>query len=339
MDFHFLKNGNHFQYGFSIKDKKFIEEHLYLFTDNDGNNIPTIIFERGQEIEDIVFGEQISPDDFTLSKQVFKKSNLFLSCGAMYSQNKIFKDAYSFFSKDLLVYYNTTYKSNNWLQQSLLLIKESETFKKIFIKILKISNKNIQDIIITSETKENQDKDKNDSEVLKKKEKLDAQIKYSNNTAIQLIDEESTGIKKLFELFFSLYSILKTNAILFIDEIDNSLHEVIIYQILYLFKKIPRKCHAQLIFTTHNTNLLSRDLFRKDQIWFTEMSDDNATDLYSLDEIKNVQKDENLELSYLEGRYGGIPSLNDHFLHELSTSIQQTLDDEEKAKNAERGNN
>ena len=71
---------------------------------------------------------------------------------------------------------------------------------------------------------------------------------------------------------------------------------------------------AQLIFTTHDSNLLDKKLFRRDQIWFTEKDRTGATDLYSLWDIKitrKARKDENIQKGYLAGRYGAIPFLGD----------------------------
>ena len=63
---------------------------------------------------------------------------------------------------------------------------------------------------------------------------------------------------------------------------------------------------------THDTSILNLDLFRRDQIWFTEMKrQERATDLYSLAEIKNVRKDENIGKGYISGKYGAIPMLNE----------------------------
>ena len=65
-----------------------------------------------------------------------------------------------------------------------------------------------------------------------------------------------------------------------------------------------------MIFTTHDTSLLDTDLFRRDQIWFTQLKGQKATDLYFFVEIRNVRKTENLEKRYVFGKYGAIPMLN-----------------------------
>ena len=98
------------------------------------------------------------------------------------------------------------------------------------------------------------------------------------------------------------------------DEIETSLHESIVYKIFDFFKQnvISNENYAQIISTTHDTSLLRLDLFRRDQIWFTELKKyERSTDLYSLAEIKNVRKDENIGKGYILGKYGAIPMLND----------------------------
>ena len=93
-----------------------------------------------------------------------------------------------------------------------------------------------------------------------------------------------------------------------IDELDKSLHPLLVNYIVSLFNNpVINKNGAQLIFNTHDTNLLSLTIFRRDQIWFTEKNYKNgSTDLYPLDEFP-VRKNENIQKGYLNGRYGAIP--------------------------------
>ena len=93
------------------------------------------------------------------------------------------------------------------------------------------------------------------------------------------------------------------------DEFETSIHPLLLKKIVTMFldDEINRN-GAQLIFATHSTSLLDRDLFRRDQIWFTEKKGDGSTDLYSLADF-DVRKDANFEKGYLQGRYGAIPYL------------------------------
>jgi hypothetical protein len=69
--------------------------------------------------------------------------------------------------------------------------------------------------------------------------------------------------------------------------------------------------NAQLIFNTHDTNLLSSGFFRRDQIWFTEKNRYGASAIYSLANFKNVRKEDNFEKNYIRGKYGAVPYLGD----------------------------
>ena len=116
--------------------------------------------------------------------------------------------------------------------------------------------------------------------------------------SIEIFDlekHESEGTNKLFALAGLLLNTLRTGKILLIDELDARLHPLITRELIYLFNSNETNSHnAQLIFTTHDTNLLSSKTFRRDQIWFTEKDNKGATDLYSLVEYK-VGKDASFE--------------------------------------------
>ncbi len=120
--------------------------------------------------------------------------------------------------------------------------------------------------------------------------------------------EESLGTNQLFILGPFLKDAFEKGMIVVVDEIDKSLHTFIVKHIINLFRdKTVNKAGAQLIFTTHDTSLLSLSTFRRDQVYFTEK--DNKTGmsvLYSLDEYP-VRKTDNIEKGYRLGRYGAIP--------------------------------
>lgn len=122
------------------------------------------------------------------------------------------------------------------------------------------------------------------------------------------LGEESLGTNQLFILGPFLKDAFENGTTVVIDEIDNSLHTFIVKHIINLFRnKEINKSGAQLIFTTHDTSLLSLSTFRRDQVYFTEKnSKTGISDLYSLDEF-SVRKIENIEKGYLLGRYGAIP--------------------------------
>ena len=126
-------------------------------------------------------------------------------------------------------------------------------------------------------------------------------------------ENESEGTNKIMDLSGPIFNTLTLSKLLIIDELDAKLHPLITIHIINLFnnpKTNPN--NAQLLFSTHDTNLLNSDLFRRDQIWFTEKDEMEQTDLYSLYDINlpdgtKVRNDANLEKNYIRGRYGAIP--------------------------------
>jgi uncharacterized protein len=128
---------------------------------------------------------------------------------------------------------------------------------------------------------------------------------------LDLKEEESEGTKKFFGILGPILDTLKGGKILVIDELDARFHPSITKFIINLFhSRQTNTQNAQIIFATHDTNLLNKELFRRDQIWFTEKDQFGATDLYSLVEYR-VRKDASFQKDYIQGKYGAIPFIGD----------------------------
>lgn len=128
-----------------------------------------------------------------------------------------------------------------------------------------------------------------------------------SNVKFNMRTQESEGTQKLFSMSGKIVEVLMHGQILAVDKMDARLHPALTRKIVELFHSTesnPR--NAQLIFATHDTNLLDHRLFRRDQIWFAEKNRVGATDLYSLAELK-VRNDASYERDYIDGRYGAIP--------------------------------
>ena len=127
---------------------------------------------------------------------------------------------------------------------------------------------------------------------------------------------ESEGTKKMIEIAGPLVDAILSGKILVVDELDAKLHPFLTRKIIGLFmdREINRN-GAQLIFATHDTNLLNLQYLRRDQIWFTEKDKTDSTELYSLVEFRDdagnkVRNDRNIEKDYINGRYGAIPFMS-----------------------------
>lgn len=127
---------------------------------------------------------------------------------------------------------------------------------------------------------------------------------------------ESEGTKKMIEIAAPIVDAIRLGQILIVDELDAKLHPFLTRKIIGMFMdKTLNKKGAQLIFATHDTNLLNIQFLRRDQIWFTEKDKSESTDLYSLVEFRDVsgnkvRNDRNIEKDYIDGRYGAIPFMS-----------------------------
>ena len=126
--------------------------------------------------------------------------------------------------------------------------------------------------------------------------------------------EESDGTQRLLEFTPAFYQLINEDCTFIIDEIERSLHPAIIKELISKFSH-DEHTKGQLIFTTHESNLLDQDIFRTDEIWFAEKGLDGATKLYSLSDFKEHNTID-IRKGYLTGRYGAIPFLGN--LHDLN---------------------
>ena len=308
----YVKNNTRYVFGFSLRNMLVTDEYLYYFP----NNKQTRIFERSED--SFVEGSKFR-GKFSSCKNVLKPNRLFLSCAANFSAVNEVMEAYNFFSNDLVIYGPES--QDGWINYSLLQMYKDRKLKSLALKFLKELDTGIKDIVISVDQKKldatNLPSFLSDEfkKVLLQKEfsAINAKIVY-DCFEVDLFQEESSGVKKLVGVLCPIIDIMVSGKVLICDELESSLHESILYSIVKLFVELKNVEQSQMIFTAHETGLLNLDLFRRDQIWFTEMRQkDRSTNLYSLAEIKNVRKEENFEKGYVSGKYGAIPMLNLNF--------------------------
>ncbi|WP_291108172.1 AAA family ATPase [Flavobacterium sp. UBA6195] len=207
---------------------------------------------------------------------------------------------------------------------------EDLTYKSKILDLLKAADLGIQDINLQrldidklpkdmpKEIKDKIIKEVNEkkaefiSDVLTTHKKYDSKMKPIDNVILSLEDDESSGTRKFFALTGPILDVIENGHILVVDELDSKLHPNLVCKIVSLFnsRKLNKK-NAQLIFNTHDTNLLSSGLFRRDQIWFTDKNKFGEAKLYSLSDFKSdeVRKTESFEENYIRGKYGAVPYL------------------------------
>ena len=122
--------------------------------------------------------------------------------------------------------------------------------------------------------------------------------------------EESFGTRALFIIGCHILQALQNGSPFFIDEMDSGLHSYITKLIVDIFKNERiNKHNAQLVFTTHDVNLLDQNTIRKDQIWFTEKDKYGVSEMFSLSDFDDVREDTPFAKWYLNNKFGGVPSL------------------------------
>jgi uncharacterized protein len=281
-----------FVYGFSLNHEKVYEEWLTL-----SKKKPTLLFHRiGNEIE---FGRAFEGEKKKIQK-LLRENALFLSVASQFNNPQASIIHIWFFY--------------------LLHVLEA----KSFIQVEAITNKDTEFIRYLSDFMRTADFGI---------EKVDLDLK-SHETALILrtirrssdgspvaftleSDEESAGTRRLAKLAEYLYQpehAIMPMQIYVIDELDSKLHPLLTR---YLVEKIHASPTTQFVFTTHDSTLLDPDLFRRDQIWFTEKARSGATDLYSLYDMRGIRKDEDFGANYLKGRYGAIPFIGDFKFDEI----------------------
>jgi uncharacterized protein len=141
----------------------------------------------------------------------------------------------------------------------------------------------------------------------------DNQGKIVDSKTFDMRRQESAGTNKIFNISGAIFTVLNNGGTIIIDELDSSMHPLLTLAITRLFNsKEHNPKNAQLIFTTHDTNLLSYAQYRRDQVYFTEKDQFEATDLYSLVEYKETETEQpQYESEYIKGRYGAIPYLGE----------------------------
>lgn len=316
----FVVDGIRYAFGFSLRNMLVVEEYLYYFP----NGRQTKVFER--DGEEYSAGRNFR-NRFNSCKDVLKPNRLMLSCAANFSSVDEVTAAYRFFNDELVIY--NSGNQENWMNYSLHQINTNEKVKATVLKFLDALGTGIKDIYVDIK-KEDLDVSHLPpflSDEFKKillQEKIDAisaKVLYEGFET-DLISEESTGIKKLFGILCPFIDIIANGKVLVCDELESNLHESLLFGLVKQFVNTRGSKPAQLIFTTHETGLLNLDLFRRDQIWFTENKPaDRSTDLFSLTEIRNVRKDENFGKGYIAGKYGAIPMLNLNFANVISSDM------------------
>lgn len=320
----FMKNGIKYNYSFSCTYEKVINEKLDVYN----SAKPTNIFTR-TETDAYKFNADVKTLNEIKTKNT--KNKLFLLTAATWNYEKV-NPVVEYILNDIIVLHDisqpTKYNINYIIEHN-----DLEEYKKFCLDFLNNADISISDFEINMQKVKELGKRaefmtkimnvivNNDPEQMSKFGNSDIfniktihNVKDENNSysyPLELI-EESIGTQQLFYFAPALFYTFKEGKTLLIDEIDKSLHPLLVEYIIKKFYDAEiNKNNAQLICNTHDTNLLNLDIFRRDEIWFTARNNSTAsTEMYALSDF-SPRKDENIEKAYLLGRYGGIPFIKE----------------------------
>lgn len=312
-EFYFVaQNGIPYRYGFTADSNRVFEEYLYYYS----SARPSRIFERGDKFT----YNQADESSFSKYEEKNTPNKLFLATATNWGNAKT-APAYQWLADSIDVY------EPDFTMQTLALQAfekdEQGELKQFTLSLLRQADINIDEIKVDIVPLSNQAKelvftDSSGNPVPQgqvKAVRIHAghHVQSESGKEAQFfldLNEESLGTKQLFWFSPILKEVFGKGKTMVIDELDRSLHPFLVQFLVELFHTPEiNQTNAQLIFTTHDTTLLSLDTFRRDQIYFVEKDPHTAaTELYSLDEF-SVRKNENIEKGYLLGRYGAIPYL------------------------------
>jgi uncharacterized protein len=308
----FIIDAVRYQYGFSMTSQRIVSEHLLVYKAFK----PQRWFERhydAQSGKDVYeFGSGLKGPKH-LWEGATRSNALFLSM-AVQLNSEVLRPVFEWLVNGLVIYNEQAQLSPH---VSIQMLQQTEARRQI-CDFLSAADISITDIDVVTRKVPSQsvhfDPVAGNTEV-RREEVEEHQLRFSHVTeqgkAVFDLMDESSGTRNLLFLSGPVLSILRNGLTLVIDELDTSLHTLLVRELVRLFHRPEINTGgAQLIFTTHDTSLLDApDLLRRDQIWFVEKDRDQASELVSLSEF-SPRKNEALERGYLMGRYGGIPLLN-----------------------------
>ena len=292
------------RYGFDYTLRQIEREWLFISKKNKKELPYFVRDEEGIGVDEMLFAEGIGLEERT------NDNRLFLSLVAQLG-GTISKNVLDFFNSGYNVISGLNSQGYEGLTERQFLNKEAESVDALqFFKDLQLG-------FIDIETDEHEiEKGRKAIDVFTVHNIYNKDGEITGKQRFRFDYCESQGTQKLFELAGPLFEALRHGRLLVMDELDAKMHPLISQHIIKLFSsEKTNQHHAQLLFTTHDANLLSSHLLRRDQIWFTEKDKAESTDLYSLMHIvlpdgTKPRGDGNLERNYIKGRYGAVPYLS-----------------------------
>jgi AAA15 family ATPase/GTPase len=313
-----------YQYGFAATRKRFQKEWLIAYPKGVGQTWYERTFNEKKGDYDWKYSTFLKGDKIKLAEKT-RENALFLSVGAQWNNEQL----------------TNVYK---WFKDNLRIAPSKENFRPVTAKMLLDveTEKGLRKILYDSVTESMQEADMGISGVKVIKQEVDKdKMKFPDGMPREIqeiiledlskpkvemvhrnietgkdvylpLKEESDGTQRFFQLLGQFFETVTLGYTVFIDELEAHLHPLLTREIIKFIQNTEyNRKGAQLIFATHDVTLLDPELFRRDQIWFTEKDKSGSTQLYSMSDYKErrPRKGEAMQKGYLAGRYGAIPIL------------------------------
>ena len=310
-----ILDGVRWQYGFEIDDERVLSEYAYHYP----NGRQALVFNR--DLDEVRFGTIIRAAPKQILDTLLRKNVLLLSV-AYAANNEVIRPLFEWFLSNLMLIdpssrgvrtaFTADLAHSPNMRSRVLRFIEAADLGITDVKKISPDPETAEEILITLSPMLDGDSEsaKIDQIVI---EDLVHLIHDSLDGEVELeFEDESAGTIAWVGMIGPVLQALDHGDVLLVDELGASLHPHLVEYLLELFQDTETNPHcAQLIFNSHDTKIMDHDRSRvlgRDQLWLTEKSNDGSTTLYSIAEFK-TRRNEALERPYLDGRFGGIPSL------------------------------
>lgn len=315
-EFVFIHEKTLYQYGFSVDEERVHEEWMFTKSNDTGSRTRHVYHReyKGNKEYDWYLNDSLLKGDKNTWKNATRPNALFLSQAVQLNSEQL-KIPFNWFYKKLKFIdradskLSPQYTAHKW--------KKSENQKQI-LDILQSVDVRIVDLGIENKEITHADLPSNMPEELKesilnsKKLEIYSTHKTKDKKSVKLnFREESTGTQNIFSLAGPWLDVLENGYTLMVDELHSSLHPHALNMLVAMFHN-PKinKNNAQIIFTGHDTSVLTYDFMHQEQFWITEKTQHENTQLIPLSDF-DIKKSNNMQKSYLNGRYGGVPIIKE----------------------------
>lgn len=295
-----------YQYGFVIRGAEILEEWLYSKAKTSRSDYRTIFYrKKGEELE----ADGLAKKAVSNLKEALQKETLIVSLGAKLNI-PVLAAVYNWFANNETVHLATLGEEFSRASDLPAGFVTDRAVQENVLRYMASFDESIVDFEI-EEIK------RTDEDLLGKSYIIHTIHRLADGSGLQsiLLGNESSGTRKMLALYEPLKYVLDHGSVMFIDELNDCLHPLLVRNIILTFLAPEINAnHAQLILTSHDVWQFSNELLRRDELWITDKSRDGVSTLYSVadfkdEEGKKIRRNEAIGKNYLVGNYGGIPAL------------------------------